>query len=550
MAAPVINAPAEQEIVTVGVAYNMSIYAPGDASVNVYLNNTLLGVATYVGIGVWSYSWTPAAVATTGVLKATGNTTGDSVVRNVTIAEANAVTTALSGWSQSGGLTITGGYPDPDGGNNAYLVKINAAVSAASRYLYKTASTSPTEYQNGMEMWVKPYGTGMSVLSVAHGGGNCFYDLLSGQSTAGMMSAAVVETSTNGGGGWNRLQASRSTGPSAQSTFYWYLCRSLSTNAITVTSGEVISGIGFYMYDPRWVGTVKLPLTAAQRMAIYFNDLTSGIETWYYKHDFLDTSANMAGGPGGLTLKVIKPTGWDATKRYKILYVLPALLASTEGSLGHATPEAAMIAGDYANIYNCVIVIPYDRAGFLWWGCNSSGAANAHDWVAYVLTDFCKRLLGGSLDRNDHIILGYSKSAHAAFSLLMRHPDKFGFAGGWDSPLANGWPNNNSPDSYTTQANWNLYDPIQLISSNVSSLTDRRRLVVMGYEVFPTETALYKAELDANNVSYYDRQVDEGVHSWGTSTWVPIAVEQLMNLTRSASYPVYHSENSVLDYIR
>lgn len=540
---PAFIAPSNQEILTVSTAYSVSVSAPADSSVDFYVNGSLLSAMTNAGGGVFTYSWTPASIASSVSVKATGNVTGDTPTYIVTVAEANLIATNMTTWTVSGcTITAAAGVTHPDGTGAVYEVKPTAA-GTASRTFYRTVSPAPSVFSSGYEIWVgTKAGSPTNVLSFNNAVANTFYDFVTDMNECGNMYSAVVETRVVAGITWKRCQVQRlSTAPSAQATMFHYLCKTTNTNSYDITAGELAS-CGIYVCDPRWVGSTSLPFTPRQKMACYRDTAFVGTgERWYYKHPFVDTESNMAGGPGGLTIRVLKPTGWTKTGNYKVLYCLPALIDTTETSLGHATATQTMIDGDYHNTYNCVVVIPYDRNNFLWWGCKADGSANTHDFMAFVLRQWTIDLLGASPDRNKHVLLGYSKSAFAAHSLMLRHSDKFGYAAGWDSPLINAWPNNQTPDAFTTQAQFNLYDPIQLLPTKVSAIDDKRRILVMGYEVFESETNAFMTALNSYNVSYYLRLVDEGVHSWGTTTWVPVAVAELMKLSNISSFQVVQS---------
>lgn len=559
MTVAAITSPSNREVLTVSVARTIVVYAPDDivAGVDFKVDGTTQGAMTHVGAGVFNYTYTPGAVSASKTLTALGGASGLSASIVVTIDAANTQDQVLTGYNKSNTTVVTTADTPPVAGAQVYKIAPSSSGSAR-RLTYKDCVGGGTIFQNGFDLWVaSPAGNITTVLSINDGGGIGIIDVVSEQNWASNMYSCVVETKVVGGLTWKRIQMKRLHSAASNGlNCYIDIQRDGVNTTYSLTSGEAAaSGLLFCLI--RRVDDVELPFLPAERIAIhYYGSTTSNgqtVEQWYYKHDYVNSETNMAGGADGTPnaygsapcmVLVLKPTSFNPAKKYRTLTVLPALLDSTEQSISpagsHDTPLKAMtMYTNYCDLYDCIILIPFDRDGFLWWGCHSDGSANLHAFMGQVMPRMAEKFWNGSPNRNDRLLLGYSKSAWAAHSLMLLYANEYGFAAGWDSPLSGAWPNNNSTDAFTTQANFNLYDPIQILSSFGAVNRDRRRLLVMGYEVFQSETLTFQAALDAAGIPYYSRLVDEGVHSWGTTTWVPVAMQELFRIVNSPLNSMY-----------
>ena len=133
------------------------------------------------------------------------------------------------------------------------------------------------------------------------------------------------------------------------------------------------------------------------------------------------------------------------------------------------------------------------------------------------------------------MLLGFSKSGYGAWTLLMRHPNEFGEAMAWDSPLALA-PRPPAPvggflANVGTEQNFLAnYDITTLLKENASWLkTEPPRLYMMGYALNFTLPMMEQIaqEMTSLKIPYvFPTPIDYGQHSW-TSGWVPEAVQLL-----------------------
>lgn len=521
---PIITAPVQQEIVTAGSAYTVLVTAPDDTFVRLYNGTTPIGDMTDLGGGSWSYSWTPSQNYNIS-LRARGNNSGWGETFTIVAAEANQLTQTMTSWTATR-LTAASGQADPDGGTNAY--KFTAGNNASTTFtLARTAGAAPSEKNSGFEIWVKPDGITKFMIYPSEDGGThyAYFDLTNKYVRAVQAVANIIETS----GSWYRIWFNYVNATSAgPRTYTLYACSTFGSTTATFTGTEAI-----HFYEPRTAQQGTLPFTEQQKLSVEYQSVSGGVESWGYTHPKLNTSADMT--TTRLEIQVIKPTGWTNSGTYKVLYALPALNKSQEDF------AATFTSGGYADTYNCVIVIPFCGRNFItgYWGVLPDGTRDEYGWLADVLTSFANSHLGGSTDPDDNLLVGYSKSANAAYHMLLRRPDKFGFAAGWDGTWEMDWGPAGTPGTalyysfeygFETEDQWRLFDPLTILPNYLSSVNDRTRLVLTGYETFQSDQVVMKAALDTYSIGYSYDATDTGNHSWAGG-WLSDTLQRLFTIS-------------------
>jgi hypothetical protein len=146
-----------------------------------------------------------------------------------------------------------------------------------------------------------------------------------------------------------------------------------------------------------------------------------------------------------------------------------------------------------------------------------------------AIIPFVEHTFPASTDSSDRLLIGFSKSGYGAFSLLLRHPDKFGCAAAWDSPWLKEAPNQWGMDKiYATQENFDKYKFAPLLRSRAEELrhNSARRLIVLGYGIFPENVRQAEKQLqDLQIPNVYGNDIKRQ-HSW-SSGWMEEAVRDL-----------------------
>lgn len=498
---------AHQRILTTGVEKTITVNAPNDSSVELWVDGSKLGDMVSAGSGIFNYDWTAGSVNYSGVLvKAVGNISGDSETLTVTIAEANKVNTTMTSWSKSSGITITGSQPFWDGTTTAYRVQNSTTKSAANSWI-AASWTAGTDVDCAFEMWIAPDEVKVFSPNLTSTGG--YIDLSAanlGQSAGTKQMYPIVETRYDDATGltWYRIQTQRSGAVSAPNNIFFYL-----RNAITDATYDGAIGDGFYIAFPR-TADGQLPLTETQKLNIFKHSESAGVQVWRAQHRWASTTAVY--NNAYFEVRVIVPTGWTSSGSYKSLYALGALPRSLEvgGGAGNAMIDEVVIAADTHNTENCVVIIPeFTSYSGLWYGAKENGTYNLGDYVGLIMTYFATQYLACADSREARALYSYSKGGCGVYSLMHQHQDKFGYAcavdANWQTvPLD--WAAESvgysAVEAYTTEANALTYDFYTLIASDAAAFQDKTRLVLRGYHTFQADLATMAARLDAYSVPY------------------------------------------------
>lgn len=537
MALPLFVNPKNQEIITAGVSYTIKATSAGDSSMNLYTNGTLIGAMTFTG-GFWQYNWTPASVTPDAKLTVVGNSSGTSAILAVVVAEVNGINTNLGAWSGNGRILASGGYPDPDGGSNAFACTQTSATSGQSYFVNPTLSGTVSDVFNSYEIWVAviPGTNTTTMLAMNNTAGGFimnFADGHVGENTASSCFSWIAETRTVSGLTWYRVQWVLSASSATHGSMYTYITGDIQNSNFTPVVGH-----GLYLYKPRAVSTTHFVPTNFQKLAVYYDSTqgtlgsANGYKRYYSKHPNVDDIGAMAGGPGGVEWRVVTPPGWTQQSNLPVvLWLMPIAVGGEAGESATYT----MTVDNYAALYNVVCIQPFDRSGGYWWGEFDNGTHKLMEFLWRVLIPWARLHLGISSLRNDTMAIGYSKSGNAILASLVLYSDVLGAAVVWDQAALAVYPYGNSDLSYNNKAIYDAHDFLQIVAADptkLNPLKDFRRLYLDGYYTWGADQLAVKSVLDSNGVPYRYRRVLGSQHSWGSSTsgnlWTQDAMSNLM----------------------
>ncbi len=225
-------------------------------------------------------------------------------------------------------------------------------------------------------------------------------------------------------------------------------------------------------------------------------------------------------------IRVLLPTDYSSTARYRVVYVLPCEAESgafygdglrTVKSLGVAETKGTIFAAPTFSD------VP--------WYCDHS--SNCRVWqetyFCRVVVPAIELLYPTVVSPAGRLLLGFSKSGYGAFSLLLRNPDRFGRALAWDSPLAMNRPRFGFGSILGDPANFENYRMSSLLRSAAPVLRGGPpRLFLMGYSLLRPHlraTARLMTELGIPHVN------DVGSLTWHCwhRGWMSRAVEYLLD---------------------
>jgi hypothetical protein len=533
---PIFYSPKNRNILTVSVSKSVSVYSPDDTTGSLYVDGVPNTSLTNDGIGNFTGTYAPgASVAASKSLTFVGDVTGTSDAIIITIDAANLTDQVMTGWTKSNvnidACDGTSGKPDINSpGGNGKMYRITPTGSGSARRLfYKDPVGSGTEVCSGMEAWIlMKSGSVTNFISYSPGSGAGIINPQTGQNSASNCHSTVVETITNYYGGmdahrvqWRRIESASG----GANNNYWDLMQDTQNTTFNLAGGD-LAAAGIYMSEPRRVDDVKLPFTASDKLAAYIDDAAStalgvtGGKVLYYKHPYVDTDTAMAGGPGGVVVKMILPSGHNpALANYPVLFINLAQTDGAETGASHPTAwdTAKDATADYANTYNCVVVVTYERPSEGYWGgVFDNGSKNMWDFYPDVLLPYLIKNFGVSPDREDHLGSGYSKGANFWAGQILLKSYAWGQVGLADGAYLNTPLNNNADLNYgPTHTLYNAHDAYQQLTSNLPAVQGNARIALWGGYAWNTDLAAFKALLDANGINYSYSSTAWTYHGFG-----------------------------------
>ncbi|MBI2686246.1 MAG: hypothetical protein HYX27_08015 [Acidobacteria bacterium] len=202
----------------------------------------------------------------------------------------------------------------------------------------------------------------------------------------------------------------------------------------------------------------------------------------------------------------------------RTVLILP-VTANISGQWGDGFYEALRL--NWVDRYKVTIAAP-SFSHLPWYADHPDNPKIAQE--SYLLRDILPRLSGRIL------LLGFSKSGNGALTLLLRHPDRFAAAAGWDAPFLLDAPGKyGSGEIYGTAENFAGYHIPTLLERHRN--TRNLQIAVSGYGGFQAEVAGIHERMEALGISHeYDNSVKRA-HHW-SSGWMEPAMATLDRLTR------------------
>lgn len=228
---------------------------------------------------------------------------------------------------------------------------------------------------------------------------------------------------------------------------------------------------------------------------------------------------------GPTQIRVLLPEVRAPEERLPVVYVLP-VEAGREARYGDGMAEVRK--HDLANKWRVIFVAP--TFSQLPWYADSADdpAIRQETYFLKVVTPFIERTYPAKGEAGGRLLLGFSKSGWGAWSLLLRHPDKFGKAAAWDAPLAmEELGKYGTRPIFGTPTNFAQYRIADLLRSKAQAMGAKKRLVLTGYGNFRAEHERTRALLNQLEIAHEYRDGPQRSHDWH-SGWVEEAVELLL----------------------
>ena len=234
--------------------------------------------------------------------------------------------------------------------------------------------------------------------------------------------------------------------------------------------------------------------------------------------------------PGKQEIRVLLPDDYVATKPYPVVYVLPVErgFASRWGDgLG------VMQSIDAANRFDVIVV----QIGFAiepWFADHASKMSVRQDsYLREFVVPWIETNYSTSGTKEGRILFGFSKSGWGAVSLILKHPDFYGYAVSWDAPMMFNRFRYTMKSVYGTQEQLDAYRPDLLVKQNGSKFVDRNRIVLTGVDLWGKQVAAFHEWLDQHGVKHHYDVSQRVRHRWDRR-WVEPSLEAVMKLLNAA----------------
>ena len=239
-------------------------------------------------------------------------------------------------------------------------------------------------------------------------------------------------------------------------------------------------------------------------------------------------------GPDSTVLRVVSPEVFQPGVPHRFIYVLPVIAGvDLDNKFGDGLEEFRRL--NIHNVYNAHLIAPSFH-GEPWYADSDQNAEQRYE--SFMTEDLVPWVRGslGVTGEEEHWLVGFSKSAFGALTLLFRNPDVFTAAAAWDFPAdqpdAYGWM---MIDNYGSDANFQVN--YRLTSDWLQALKEpfqgRTRLWLSsdyvsfdGFATYRDQVLSLANRLSGNGIAF---QMDGGanrLHVWG-SGWIPEAVGAL-----------------------
>lgn len=228
---------------------------------------------------------------------------------------------------------------------------------------------------------------------------------------------------------------------------------------------------------------------------------------------------------GPTRLKVLLPDRLDLQRKHRVLYLLP--VEAGDGTFwGDAMAEVRK--ANLQNRFGLICVYP-TFADLPWYADHPTNPRIRQEaYLLSVVLPAIESRYPGRDDRQGRLLVGFSKSGWGAFSLLLRHPDRFGRAAAWDAPLAEQQPARfGMGPIFGTQENFEKYQITRLLARQAEPLRPGApRLILLGYDNFRPATVATHDEMQRRGIPHVYRDGPQRKHHW-QSGWLAEAVELL-----------------------
>jgi hypothetical protein len=263
--------------------------------------------------------------------------------------------------------------------------------------------------------------------------------------------------------------------------------------------------------------------TIGQMEARYIGE-TDGVHQWGYKTAHVDSSADLDPGAPEYLIEIVLPDSYPSGGPYPVLY-----LGGVNTVPGvHGDPLRIAQQEGIHNTYGCILVSNTWKS-IPWYGTKNDSTRRYDTHIKWNIFPLLVQEYNASTDREDRLVMGFSKSGWGALSLILKSPTYFGYAAAWDAPWDMAYGSWGSGDAFGTEARFNSYDPKQILAANVAAVNDRERLWISAGKTFLTHHAPMVTRLVEQDVPHRARYLEAAAHEWNPE-WMNMACRELFDM--------------------
>lgn len=235
---------------------------------------------------------------------------------------------------------------------------------------------------------------------------------------------------------------------------------------------------------------------------------------------------------GETSLRVLLPDDMDSSKQYRVLYVLPV---HEDGLRRHGDGLVEVKKHNYHNEHQLICVGPAFTTKP--WFADNDQNPQKQDESHFIKTviPFVEKNYPVQTDGAGRLLMGFSKSGWGAIALILRNPELFGKAAGWDigirvdtGPIEEDDRAERIAREWGTVKNFNANRISNLVKHRGKDLGDKARLFYYSTEgVRAIGGVEIHRLLVENEIPHRYVMEPRRRHAWDTG-WIPEAVEFLV----------------------
>lgn len=251
---------------------------------------------------------------------------------------------------------------------------------------------------------------------------------------------------------------------------------------------------------------------------------------------------------GPTTVEILLPDKYDKEKRYPVVYLLPV-----EANGGTKFGDGIKMARQQGlhNRHDVIFAAPTFTATPWFANHPTDPKIRQEDYLIETVIPLVEKNYSTPATAEGRWLLGFSKSGWGALTLILLHPEVFGYAASWDAPLMmteeqfGVW---GTADDFGTAENMAKYLPSKLLETHAGPFRERERLIISGSNKFGTfsdkkfpyvgapHTEAFHELAEKNGVKHFYEPGINFTHAWAHK-WMNPLVAKLAELAKLPNKP-------------